>query len=476
MRPLLVLFLLANPWLLHAQTDPPPVLTRRAMLQLVSENHPVARQAGLRPDMGDAMVRSARGAFDPVIKAGYDEKTFENKEYFSLLDAGLVVPTWFGVELYGGFQNNSGTFLDPQANTPDDGLLKAGISVSLGQGLFIDKRRAELRKSLAYRDMAEAERTDLLNDMFHDALDDHLKWVAAYKQLQVNSEALDAAMQRFEAVKGSFRGGDRPAIDTLEAWLQVQDRMLRLSQTRVDLRNAALQLSNHLWDPAMRPLELSPEVVPDTLDLLPPGPAPLLDTLVAQAMELHPDLRNIAAKLEQLDVERQYRGELLKPELDVRYMFLGNGSAITTEQGTTLNENDRQLGFGFRMPLALRTERGQLSLAKLRLRDTELELERKRLNVRNSIGQRNNDLALYAEQVDLGAEMVRNYRRLLQGENVRFASGESSLFLVNQREVALLDSRISQVTREARLCKSHYTLERDAGVLWSNVLRTMEQP
>ena len=128
----------------------PPVLTRDAFVRIVLENHPMARQAALRPELGEATVRSARGGFDPMATAAYDEKQLDDKNYFQLFDAGLKVPTWYGVELFAGYQENSGDLLDPQNSTPADGLLKVGGQVSIGQGLFIDQRRATLRKSQAY--------------------------------------------------------------------------------------------------------------------------------------------------------------------------------------------------------------------------------------------------------------------------------------------------------------------------------------
>ncbi|HOP42733.1 MAG TPA: TolC family protein [Flavobacteriales bacterium] len=465
-----ILILLAG--VLPAQGDTLGVLTRRAVLQLVLDNHPAARQADLRTDMGEALVRSARGGFDPRATVDYDRKDFDDKDYFDLLEAGLEVPTWFGVELYGAYQQTGGQFLDPQNTTPENGLLKAGVSVPIGQGLFIDKRRAELRKSFAYQDMAEAERLELLNQVFYEALADHVEWVAAYKQVIVAREAVDLATMRFQAVRGSFIGGDVPAIDTLEAWLQVQDRQMRRQEAELGFRNASLSLSNHLWDEYLRPLEIARGVVPDTLDLVPPADAPVLDTLLARAMERHPKLLGVAAKVEQLDVDRQLRGEMLKPKLDLKYSLLGNAGAVTGDgaDGDVFRGGDQQVGVGFEMPLLLRRERGELSLARLRLSDAELGLERERLRIRNTIGQRDNELATLNGQVELGQSMVSNYRRLLAGENSRFALGESSLFLLNRREVSLLDSRIKLVDLEAKRRKAGYTLDKDAGVLWENVL------
>jgi len=54
----------------------------------------------------------------------------------------------------------------------------------------------------------------------------------------------------------------------------------------------------------------------------------------------------------------------------------------------------------------------------------------------------------------------------LNGENMRFELGESSLFLVNQREVALLESQLKQIGLQAKYRKSFFYLDHDAGVLW----------
>lgn len=463
----LPLFALALPAM--AQLDTLQVLTRRALVQLVTDNHPAVRQALLRNQMGEATVRSARGAFDPKAVAGYSEKTFEGKDYYSLLDAGLKVPTWFGAELFGGFQSNSGIYVNDADITPDAGLLKAGVSVSVGQGLFIDKRRADLRKAQAFQDMAEAERLRLLNDIYYTVLSDHLEWIAAYQRLGIARSAVEQANIRLAGIRGSFRGGDRPAIDTLEALLQVQDRIMRLRDSEVDYRNAALVLSNHLWDDLLRPLEIGPSVVPDTTDLRAPDGLIDLNTLTEQAMQEHPKLLEMQGKLEQLEVERRLRSEFLKPQLDLSYSLLANGGVVNNEAGVTYDAADRMLGVGFSMPLFLRKERGELTLATLRRTEAELVIDRERQQIRTTIGRSNNEVALLDQQVSLSREMVTNYDTLLNGENRRFQAGESSLFLVNQREVALLDNQLKLVDLIAKLRKAHFALDKEAGILWRTI-------
>ncbi len=445
----------------------PQVLTREAFVRIVLENHPVARQAALRPQFGEASVRSARGGFDPVAMAAYDEKQYDDKTYFQLFDAGLKVPTWYGVELFAGFQENSGDLLDPQATTPTDGLVKVGGQVSVGQGLFIDQRRATLRKSLIYQRATEAERQQLLNELLLQALSDHTDWVAAYRTLQVSDNAVELANIRLDAIRGSWRGGDRAAIDTLEAYLQYQDRLMRQAQASLAFRNAGLRLSDHLWDSAQRPLELQATVVPELADLISPPFTALPDTAIENAIATHPLLVQATARVDQLDVDRRLRGEYLKPTLDLKYQWLGDGGAVRTENGTTLLGEGHQFGAGFKMPILLRRERGELTLAKLRVADAGLGLERDRLRIRNRILARINDITVIADQVQLGASMVVNNERLLSGETQRFQAGESSLFLVNAREVPLIDARIRQVELDARLRKAWFALDHEAGTLWN---------
>jgi outer membrane protein TolC len=450
-----------------ATAQVPATLTREAFMRLVLEHHPMARQAALRNEMGDAAVRSARGGFDPVASASYDAKDFDEKNYYSLVQAGLKLPTWYGIDLLAGVEQGDGEFLNPQFTTPDDGLLKAGLKASLGQGLFIDERRAALRKAQAYQRATEGERRMLLNALLLQALSDHTDWVAAHAALRVSDDAVALAQIRLDAVRGSWRGGDRPAIDTLEAFLQFQDRQMRRQQAQLNVRNSALRLSNHLWDPSQRPLELQEAVQPDARDLISPASFLLPDTLLTSAIDGHPLLVQSLARIDQLEVDRRLRSEYLKPDLDVKYQWLGAASAIGASEGSRILGNGQMVGVGFSMPLLLRRERGELALARLRLSDAGLAVDRDRQMIRNRIRERANDITVLRQQADLGASMVQNNERLLNGENQRFAAGESSLFLVNAREVPLIDARIRQVELEARLRKAFFALDHEAGTLWN---------
>ena len=73
--------------------------------QLVVKNHPLAKQANLELEYGRVSVLKAKGGFDPKVFNSLNQKYYNSTQYYSLLDAGLKVPTWYGLELKTGFEN-----------------------------------------------------------------------------------------------------------------------------------------------------------------------------------------------------------------------------------------------------------------------------------------------------------------------------------------------------------------------------------
>ena len=154
---------------LIAQDSVITTLTFESFMNRVKTHHPIAMQADLKLNQGDAYLRKARGNFDPKAYSDVSQKYFTDKQYYSIINSGLKVPTWYGIEVSGGYSQNEGVFLNPENNNPAAGLWHAGVSVSVGKGLFIDERRAELKKAKIYIESTIAERTLLYNELLYDA-------------------------------------------------------------------------------------------------------------------------------------------------------------------------------------------------------------------------------------------------------------------------------------------------------------------
>jgi len=411
---------------------------------LVKTHHPVAQQAQLVIDQADARVLEARGGFDPKFFSDYANKSFDEKNYFRLFDVGVKIPTWFGPELKGGFEQGTGDFINPQNLTPDSGLWYAGITVPVGQGLFIDKRRAQLRSGKIFRESSEFQKTNILNELLLDAGETYWKWTEAYGKLQIIDNALTLAVQRFNAVKQSTRLGDNSVIDTVEANVQVQIRQVEQSQARLDYQNATAELSVFLWLEGSIPLELDDDIVPKShTDLYAKQVDENLIESFDTLMATHPILEQGSLKIKDLAIERRLRKDQLKPVLNLTYTPIIE--AVGSNTINQISQENVKFGLNFEMPLLLRKERGKLQSASLKIKDAELELINKSQSIYQKASITINEWKATFDQSVIFVEATSNYSRLYRAEQRKFEIGESSLFLVNSRENSFINAQTKQL-------------------------------
>lgn len=456
MRSLFLILCLFISQVLYAQE----VLTFEQYMDWVRLYHPVASQADVTLRFGEQDLLAARGGFDPYIYADYNAKRFRGTQYYDRREFGVNVPTWGGVELRGLVEQNSGALLNPENVVPDDGLVAVGASVNLGQGLFIDNRRRALRQAQIYLESTKAERDQILNDLHLDATKAYWDWAAAYQNFQILEEGVELAQQRFEMVKGSYILGDFPAIDTVEAYTQVMDRIVRLQDVQIEFVRATQLVNTYLWDEEQEPIELSPQVIPeDVLNEL------LFDyskNSLREYIEMHPELRINDFDIESLEVERRYRAEMLKPVLRVNYNFLAETFGEIPQ--SPFLENNYKMGITFGSPLFLRRERGNLGFTKARIDyqvfQRDLRFQRLRANLESEIFS----YETIDEQLRVFFNNVNGLQALLDGESRRFEIGESSLFLVNAREVSVIDARIRLNNISARRKTAYARMLNSAGL------------
>ncbi|MDM9631362.1 TolC family protein [Robiginitalea aurantiaca] len=426
--------------LLNAQEADSLVLGFREYLAYVKQFHPVARQAQIVLGAAEANLLQSRGGFDPKLEVDYDRKQFKGSEYYDRLNATFKIPTWFGVELKGQFEQNEGDFLNPDEFVPDGGLFSAGVSVNVLNGLWINERMATLRKAKYFEQQSEADRDLFVNQILFDASSAYFKWLQAYKDLLVFEQFLDNARLRFKGIRESALAGEIAYIDTVEAGIAVQSRNLGLEQARVRYRNTALELSNFLWLDDNIPIEVQDGVIPEATPGEQVDDALEIDgiPLDSFALETHPKLRSLDYKIQGLEVDRRLKVNQLFPQIQLEYNFLTE----TPDQINTYVTQDYKGGVTFSMPLFLRKERGALKLARFKLRDAEFERDNAWVSIRNKVFALYNELDSFERQNVLIDGIVVDYSRLLQAEERKFSFGESSLFLINSRERSLIDARL----------------------------------
>ncbi|KAA5547509.1 TolC family protein [Adhaeribacter rhizoryzae] len=449
-----------------AQTpDSVQVLTLQDFHRLVLQNHPVASQAALLTEQARQELRMARGSLDPVISSKIYRKEYNGKEYYHLWNNTLEIPTWFGFDLKAGYDQTRGQYLNPENNTPAGGLSFAGVSVPLGQGLFIDQRRATIKQAVLLQDIAEAERVKLINKLLLQATKDYWDWLLYYREMQLYREALELADFRLKSVRIRVREGDLAAIDTIEALTEVQNRQVLVQQAQLSYNNARLTVATHLWAENAVPLELQERTIPAlTGSELTTLPQDSMQQLLEIAKTNHPDLRKINLKGQQLQVEQRLATEKLKPKLNVEYNVLQKDFYLRPDafERQYLGANYK-LGMSFNVPLFLREERGKLQLTKAKQQANNLELQQTTREIENSLLAAFNDWEALASQIKLQEQMVENANKLRNGEVIRFQNGESSLFLVNSREAKLLESQQKLYSLRTKYAKAKTLLYWSAG-------------
>ncbi len=409
--------------------------------------HPLSKQADLILKRGQAEYLSAKGGFDPKLSAQAEQKQFDGKNYYQLMGGALSLPTKYGVEFKAGYDQNLGIRLNPENSLPDQGLGYAGISIPLGNGLFYDQRRANLAQAEIKIESTQAQANHWLNELVFQGLKAYWDWVAAYHQVQVYQRALGLAQARFEGVKSSHFLGDLPAIDTVEAKVQVQARSLALEEAKINFQKSRLELSSFLWFQDEEPIQVSPIAqAPEILSLSQDSQSRFNPRKGEQPnLKAHPELLKASLQIKNLQVEERLKKENLKPELDINYNFLGSQGVIFDAP------NNYKFGISFSYPLFLRKARGDLEIARLKVQESEFQFNQKSWSLENKVSSVLLEIDNLENQVELFENAVENYRRLLRAERTKFKAGESSLFLVNSRENALVQAEIKLITLQKKL-------------------------
>lgn len=414
-------------------------------LGYVKKYHPLVKQADLKLNEAQANLMLARGAFDPKIEVEYNEKQFKTSEYYSILNSSFKIPTWYGIELKAGFDNSEGIYVNPENTLPNSGLTSLGIAVPIGQGLFINQRMADIRKAKIARNLNAAERNLQAIEIIYEAAVSYMNWKRSFEEVKLYENYIQNALIRYKGIATLINEGDKPAIDSIEAGIVVKTRQLNLEDAKLKLTKAKLELSNYLWLENNIPFELSDALKPEDLLTNNIKETLKINELATIDLENHPKIKALDAKIAMLKVERKLKANALLPKLDLSYNYLSEPSYIDNYRF-----EDYKIGINFSFPIFLRKERGSLKLADLKIQDSEFNLQFERKNLENKIKSQQQEIVSLEKQQDYNDKLVKDFTKLLNGEDRLFEMGESSLFIINSRENSLVSSQLNEIALENR--------------------------
>ena len=430
-------------------------LNYNEFLGYVKKYHPLVKSAQLEINMAQANLMMARGGFDPKIEADFDQKQFKGKEYYSVFNSSFKIPTWYGIEVKAGFDNSEGIFVNPENSQPNQGLTSLGITVPVGQGLFINQRMADLRKAKIQIRLSQAERKLQAIEVLYNASLAYFNWKRNHSEVQLYSNYLDNASLRYKGILTLIKNGDKPAIDSVEAGIVVKTRRWNLEESKLKLAKSKLDLSNYLWLDNNVPLELQDDVLPENKLELTISETLKINKLISDtiSIENHPKINSLENKLAILEVDRKLKANSLLPKMDVGYHYLSEPN-----YWNDTNFNNYKIGVNFKFPLFLRKERGSLQLAKFKIQDTKLTLDLERIQLKNKITAQQTEIKSIEKQLQLISSLVSGNGQMLQSEERLFSLGESSIFLINARENNLVSIQLTQLGLENRFLNSNAEL------------------
>jgi outer membrane protein len=459
----------------------PDTLRPERMVELVRRHHPKMRAAALLTQLADAKVLEKEGNFDPQLFLGsdflrYNSPTDPGKaKSAGDLYAAVQMQDVSGMKLISGLRRNRGFVKSPDSLTGERGEFFLELKMPLLRGLGINEKQTALEQARVARQAAQSEARIVQLETLLAAYLAYWDWCAACSEFRLLRRALALAEQRARQVTTRVAAGDLARIDETEAQQEVQRRREAVAKAQRQVEKSLLKLSLYLWNSEgqadkLPEVQQAPILLPrDVARLLVPGGVPDVAPAAemppdnvrlaeAQALQLRPELSLIQFEKDIVELDRRLAENDRLPALD---LTLGPGWDMGN-QGVGLTY---KAGLQLTIPLATRGPDGRLQAARLYTDklglDQVLEVQRILAEVRDA-----GSLVLRSQERRRPAlESLRLALELEQAERTRFEFGDSTLFLVNQRERATLAEASKVVEIWADSLKGEALLEAAAGRL-----------
>ena len=424
-------------------------------LDIVRKYHPVIKQSFLQNEMSKNDLLATKSVFDPSFQMNTEEKTFDNKLYYRFNNTELKIPLWYGIDIKAGTENNIGERIDPSLTINNSAFV--GVSLEPFRGILVDKRNSIVKQAKNFVELTKNEQLLVVNDLLLETTSAYWNWVNAYYINNILIRSVQNNKERYEVVKKSFFAGDRAAIDTTEALTQLQTFEIMQNQAALDLQKARLELSNYFWTANGMPYELEEEILPLSnfeLNKISNIELGRLEELVDQAMQTHPKIKMTNNKSTILDIEKRLKTIELFPSLKLNYNALENNlSRISSNFNTS---NNTKYGVTLTMPLFQRQARGELAKTKNKIDELDWNIKYITLEIENKVRGSFAEFYALKQQVKTNEGILSANKLLFDTENIKFQIGESSLFLINNRELKFIETEQKQIALIAKFYLSIY--------------------
>ncbi len=153
------------------------------------------------------------------------------------------------------------------------------------------------------------------------------------------------------------------------------------------------------------------------------------------------------------------------PTINVKANLLNKGYDVFKNASADFYQNNNKFGIDIGLPLRLSEGRGSYKIAKLKIKETTYQQNMQVQEIENKVRYYFNEVLGLQQQIKMYEAAYKNYQTLLRGEETRFTAGESSLFILNNRENKVLEVLQKLVELKTKFFKAQIALQWATGQL-----------
>ncbi len=393
--------------------------------------------------VADADVTAAEGKFDLALKGGYDGDYLGNYRN-DVYRAGVEQYSQFqGMQYFAGYSLGQGSFpsYEGKQKTDASGEYKVGMKMPVFRDRETDSRRADLKKAVIGRRIAElgVDQQRLL--IVQLATRRYYDWIAAGRRFEIARGVLKTAEARDAQLKEAARLGQIPAIDVTDNQKAIRTRRAQVIEAERGLMQAAIELSLYYRNAEGQPLLPPAQMLPGAFPGMQTIEASRLQDDIDLAIKRRPEIRRFQEQRGQVEVDRKLAQNQLLPGVDVVLSY----TRQTGEREVARGPNDLVAALVFDMPAQRRAAKGKERSALARIEQFDQRERFARDQVTAEVRDAYSALQAAYERAKVLREEVEITEQLETAERVRFELGEGTLFLVNLREQATFDTALREV-------------------------------
>ena len=432
------------PFTVHGQDstftrDTPITIQLYDIVNQVLAYHPSIKEAKLQRPMADANLMSSRGAFDPNVAfvIGGSNSSKDNNYGNQVVDLNL--PIYTGGNLRFGNRNYDGSYY----SDPGNHFMEAEIP--LLKNMITDYRRTALNKAKLNVGMSEVYRDQMINDVMYGVILSYAEWYLAFESANRVRAVAALAKTRQLGLRQLLLSGAGNAVDTMETYVQWQQYEAKCKLYEWKTEKQRLMLSMYLWDENGNAVEPAIQSMPSKLGM------DWIDSLVQEAHAslflrdekpiIQPSIQMSKIKLESSLLDFNLAKNQMLPSLDVKYRYY-QPSTISNPNPALLNQT-YGLGLSFQTGLFLRQQRGQYNYMKYGINQQELNLQNKLRAYQVKSDALFKEYAVISNQSDQWSQVAENQWKLYRMEKQRLDAGDVNFFILNTREIRLLDAQLT---------------------------------